>query len=80
LSSADYITPIILITIKNLIETIARLTGITGEIRWDPTKPDGQPRRSLDTARAKKLFNFQAKTDFETGLKATIDWYLRQPG
>ena len=63
------------ITIKDLVEKIAHLTGFSGEIRWDPTKPDGQPRRCLDTSRAKDYFGFEAATDFETGLKATIDWY-----
>ena len=47
-----------------------------GEIRWDKTKPDGQPRRMLDTRLAKKEFGFEAKTDLEKGLKKTIDWYL----
>jgi GDP-L-fucose synthase len=65
------------ITIKDLVEIIAKLTGFKGEIRWDATKPDGQPRRCLDTSRAKKLFGFEAKTDFETGLKKTIDWYIQ---
>ncbi|MHC4951051.1 MAG: NAD-dependent epimerase/dehydratase family protein, partial [Planctomycetota bacterium] len=63
------------ITIKDLVEKIVELTGFSGEIRWDATKPDGQPRRCLDTSRAKDTFGFEAKTDFETGLKATIDWY-----
>ena len=63
------------ITIKDLVEKIARLTGFTGEIIWDTTKPDGQPRRSLDTSRAFKEFGFRAKTDFEEGLKRTIEWY-----
>jgi GDP-L-fucose synthase len=63
------------ITIKDLVEKIARLTGFTGKIIWDPTKPDGQPRRCLDTSRAQAEFGFRAKTDFDTGLKATIDWY-----
>jgi len=63
------------ITIKELAEMIVRLTGFGGEIRWDPSKPDGQPRRCLDTSRAKKLFGFEAKTKFEEGLKATIEWY-----
>jgi len=66
------------IKIKDLIELIAKLTGFKGEIRWDSTKPDGQPRRCLDTTRAKTLFSFQAKTNFETGLKATIDWYTQR--
>ncbi|OQA02682.1 MAG: GDP-L-fucose synthase [Planctomycetes bacterium ADurb.Bin401] len=63
------------ITIKDLVEKIAKLTGFTGEIRWDASKPDGQPRRCLNTSRAKKLFGFEAKTDFEDGLKAAIEWY-----
>jgi GDP-L-fucose synthase len=63
------------ITIKDLVEKIADLTGFTGEIRWDSSKPDGQPRRCLDVSRAKKYFGFQAKTDFDEGLRATIDWY-----
>ena len=63
------------ITIKELVEKIAGLTGFKGEIRWDTSKPDGQPRRCLDVSRAKKLFGFKAKTDFDKGLKTTIDWY-----
>jgi GDP-L-fucose synthase len=63
------------ITIRELAEKIAALTGFKGEIRWDPSKPDGQPRRCLDTSRAKELFGFQAKAPFEDGLKATIEWY-----
>ena len=63
------------ITIKKLAEKIADLTGFDGQIRWDVSRPDGQPRRCLDTSRARKEFGFQAKTDFETGLKATIAWY-----
>jgi len=66
------------IKIKDLVEKIARLTGFKGQIRWDPSKPDGQPRRRLDTSRAKKLFGFEAKTSFDEGLKATIDWYRAQ--
>jgi len=65
------------ITIKELVEKIAKLTGFTGEIRWDSSKPDGQPRRCLDTSRAKKFFGFEAKTPFDQGLKAAIDWYLK---
>jgi GDP-L-fucose synthase len=65
------------ITIKDLAEKIVKLTGFKGKIRWDSSKPDGQPRRCLDTSRAKELFGFEAKTDFDTGLKATIDWYRR---
>lgn len=63
------------ISIKDLTETIARLMDFKGEIRWDPTKPDGQPRRRLDVTRAEKEFGFKAKTNFEEGLKRTIDWY-----
>lgn len=63
------------ITIKDLVEKIADLTGFTGQIEWDSSKPDGQPRRCLDVTRAKELFGFEAKTDFDEGLKATIDWY-----
>lgn len=63
------------ITIKDLVTLIARLTGFGGRIEWDSSKPDGQPRRCLDVERAKTLFNFQAKVDFEEGLKRTIEWY-----
>jgi GDP-L-fucose synthase len=63
------------ITIRELTELIARLTGFTGEIRWDPTKPDGQPRRALDTSRARDGFGFTSSTPFEDGLRATIEWY-----
>lgn len=63
------------ISIKDLVELIARLTGFTGELVWDASKPDGQPRRCLDTSRAQRLLGFKAATDFEQGLKTTIDWY-----
>lgn len=63
------------ISIKDLTETIARLTGFQGEIRWDNTKPNGQPRRKLDTRRAEKAFGFTATVPFEEGLKNTIAWY-----
>jgi GDP-L-fucose synthase len=66
------------ISIKDLAETIARLTGFTGGIRWDTTKPNGQPRRKLDTTRAREAFGFEAKTDFEEGLKRTIEWYANE--
>jgi GDP-L-fucose synthase len=49
--------------------------NFTGEIRWDTSKPDGQPRRCLDTSRAERLFGFRAQTPFEDGLRQTIDWY-----
>ena len=61
------------ITIKTLVETIARLTGYTGEVRWDTSKPNGQPRRNLDTTRAARLFGFRARTGFEDGLRRTVD-------
>ena len=63
------------ISIKNLAGLIAKLTGFKGKILWDDTKPDGQPRRSLDNSRAYTEFGFQAKTSFEEGLKKTIIWY-----
>lgn len=64
------------ISIKDLVQLICRLIDYRGEIRWDTSKPDGQPRRMLDTSRAEKEFGFRAKTDFEDGLKKTIEWYL----
>lgn len=63
------------ITIRDLAQLIVRLTGFDGEIRWDPSKPDGQPRRALDTSRARQLFGFEAKTPLEEGLRRTIEWY-----
>jgi len=63
------------IRIKELVELIARLTSFEGEIRWDASKPDGQPRRALDTSRARDAFGFIATTSFEDGLRRTIDWY-----
>ncbi|MGD0078654.1 MAG: GDP-L-fucose synthase [Sedimentisphaerales bacterium] len=63
------------ITIKDLVTKIVKLTGFKGQIRWDPSKPDGQPRRRLDVSRAKKLFGFEAKMTFDEGLKRTIEWY-----
>ena len=66
------------ITIKDLAEKIAELTGFEGELRWDSSKPDGQPRRCLDTSRAKEYFGFEARTDFDEGLEATIKWYREQ--
>ncbi len=65
------------ITIRELVTLIAELTGFTGELRWDASKPDGQPRRCLDTSRAKELFGFTATTDFREGLRETIEWYQR---
>lgn len=63
------------ISIKDLANMIAKLTGYKGELIWDTTQPNGQPRRALDTTRAKERFGFQAHTQFEEGLKRTIDWY-----
>jgi GDP-L-fucose synthase len=63
------------ISIKDLTELVVKLTGFSGTIVWDKSKPDGQPRRMLDTGKALKEFNFKAKTDFATGLKKTADWY-----
>jgi GDP-L-fucose synthase len=65
------------ITIKDLVDLIVRLTGYEGNVVWDATKPNGQPRRKLDTSRARERFGFEAKTSFEEGLRKTIDWYLR---
>jgi GDP-L-fucose synthase len=66
------------ITIKDLVELIARLVGFKGQIRWDPNKPDGQPRRCLDISRAEREFGFRATTGFEEGLRRTIEWYRRE--
>jgi len=63
------------ISIKDLTDLISRLTGFKGKITWDKTKPDGQPRRMLDTSKAFKEFGFKAHTNFEQGLKNTIYWY-----
>jgi GDP-L-fucose synthase len=63
------------ITIRELMELVARLTRFEGQIRWDPSKPDGQPRRALDTSRARELFGFVARTSLEDGLRRTIEWY-----
>ncbi len=64
------------ISIKDLAELIVKLTGFNGKILWDKTKPDGQPRRMLDTTKALREFDFKAKTGFEEGLKKTIEWYI----
>lgn len=63
------------ISIRDLVTLIAELTGFDGKIEWDTTKPNGQPRRCLDTNRARDYFGFTASTDFREGLKQTIDWY-----
>jgi GDP-L-fucose synthase len=66
------------IPIRELAYLIAELTRFTGEIRWDPTKPDGQPRRRLDTSRAEELFGFRARTPLREGLQRTIEWFERE--
>src|SRR5262245_44273132 len=63
------------ISIRDLAELIAELTGFRGRLVFDRTKPDGQPRRSLDVTRARNAFGFAATTDFRTGLKRTVEWY-----
>lgn len=67
------------ITIKELVKTIAKLMDFKGEIIWDSSKPDGQPKRMLDTTRARKEFGFKAKINFIQGLKNTINWYINHP-
>ena len=66
------------ITINNLVQEIGDQMGYQGIINWDTSKPDGQPRRCLDTHRAGERLNFVAKTDFQTGLKQTIEWFLKE--
>jgi nucleoside-diphosphate-sugar epimerase len=63
------------IKIKDLVNLIVKITGFNGKVEWDATKPDGQPRRMLDTSKAEKEFNFRAKVGFENGLRELIDWY-----
>ena len=63
------------ITIKDLVDVLTRLIGYEGTIHWDTSKPNGQPRRSLDVSRAEKAFGFRASTDFETGLRQTVEWW-----
>lgn len=65
------------IKIKDLVELVAELTGFDGEIVWDMSKPDGQPRRCLDVSKAKKEFGFEAKVGFREGLMKTIEWYSK---
>ncbi|MGH9193015.1 MAG: GDP-L-fucose synthase, partial [Acidimicrobiales bacterium] len=62
--------------IRDLVKLIADATGFEGEIRWDASKPDGQPRRRVDPSRAASAFGFEARTDFAQGLRLTVDWYL----
>jgi GDP-L-fucose synthase len=66
------------ISIRDLANLIVELTGFKGKLSWDVTKPDGQPRRMLDTTRAQSAFNFKSQTDFREGLKKTIDWYRQK--
>jgi len=67
------------IKIKDLVNKLVKLMDFKGKIIWDTSKPNGQPRRMLDTSKAKKEFGFVAKTDFEKRLKKTIDWYYKNP-
>ncbi|MEO6629598.1 MAG: GDP-L-fucose synthase [Aquihabitans sp.] len=62
--------------IKELVGYVAEATGFVGELRWDATKPDGQPRRRVDNTRARERFGFEASTEFPEGLRTTVDWYL----
>jgi GDP-L-fucose synthase len=66
------------ISIKDLAELIARLTGYQGKITWDTSQPNGQPRRALDTSRAAEYFGWRARTPFEEGLRQTIEWFKAQ--
>jgi GDP-L-fucose synthase len=65
------------ISIKELVALIGDFTGFKGKVLWDTSKPDGQPRRMLDTAKAFNEFGFKARTDFSKGLKETLEWYKR---
>ncbi|MCJ7634886.1 GDP-L-fucose synthase [Candidatus Bathyarchaeota archaeon] len=65
------------ISIRELVELIAELVGYDGRISWDSSKPDGQPRRCLDTGKARREFDFEAKTELSNGLRKTIDWYVK---
>jgi GDP-L-fucose synthase len=67
------------VSIKELAQLIARQTGFKGELQWDPSMPDGQPRRKLSVERARKEFGFTAEVDLEEGLRRTIEWYSRVP-
>jgi len=68
------------ITIKDLAEKIKNMTGFEGKLAWDSSKPDGQPRRCLDTSRAKQLFGFQAQMSLDRGLRETIEWWKTHQG
>lgn len=65
------------ISIKELVELVVNITGFSGKVVWDASKPDGQPRRFLDTSRAEKEFGFKAKMDLSDGLKRTVEWYKK---
>ncbi|MGH2698224.1 MAG: GDP-L-fucose synthase, partial [Actinomycetota bacterium] len=67
------------ISIKELAELIAKLVGFEGELEWDTTRPDGQPRRRVDVTRARELFGFEARVSLEEGLRRTIDYYEANP-
>jgi GDP-L-fucose synthase len=64
--------------VRDLAAKIAALIGYSGPVVWDATRPNGQPRRSLDTSRAEQMFGFKAQTPFDEGLRRTIDWYRQQ--
>jgi len=66
------------ISIRELADVVAKVTGFTGRIEWDPTKPNGQPRRSVDASRARELFGFEARTPLREGLERTVAWYRQQ--
>ena len=66
------------ISIRDLVHVVAKLTGFQGEIVWDTTQPNGQPRRCVDTSRAERWFGFRARTSFEDGLRRTVEWYRTQ--
>jgi GDP-L-fucose synthase len=66
------------ISIRDLVGKIAAVTGFTGRVIWDTSKPNGQPRRQLDTRRAEERFGFRAHIGFDEGLRQTVDWYLKE--
>ena len=66
------------ISIKDLAETIVRLTGYAGKLAWQTDKPNGQPRRGLDVTRAREYFGWEAQVPFEEGMRRTIEWYQTQ--
>jgi GDP-L-fucose synthase len=68
------------ISMADLADLVVRLTGFRGRLEWDPSRPNGQPRRMLDTTRARERFGFVAETPFEDGLRRTIEWYREHRG